>query len=668
MVSTVEASAPARPSWASFGHRPALDGIRAVAAIAVVLFHADMPGFDNGYAGVDVFFVLSGFLITSLIAREVWSRRRLDITTFYARRMRRLLPAALLVLLVTAVLYQWWASPLAVAENRFSFVAATLYFANWFFLARSQDYFAAETDPSPVLHYWSLSVEEQFYIVWPLVALALLLAVIARKHLAAPIVGIMAIGSIVILIAMTATNPNEAYFSTLARAYQLLIGAILALLVLRREMRRNAPPVNPIAAQVLAWVSGIVLLAVCTNLASGISATNVGLISSFATVGLIAGLEYSRQSALARGLATPVPRALGRWSYSIYLWHWPVIVLAATVDLLPGRWWLRVPAVLITTIVLAWLTWVFVESRAMSINLKKPHIRKRVIVVGLVAVAATAAAMPLIMRVSPATSQLIETIEQGQGDADVTEEIIAGATTGSKVLLVGDSHALFWVEAMSELATEQEWQFMSVTQGGCPWPFIDSYANDGSKINECTAKLREPALAAAAEFQPDITILISRAILVRDVDIDGEVVPPEGPVWAADVDRGSREFLERLEPNTKSIVILEPLPETEESMADCLSTASDPLACAQPAYYQPGTKELRAVWERVGPEYGATVVDIGQLICPDGTCPAVIDGVITHRDAHHITVEFAAAIIDDLDALLRKEGIVLQEGRVGSGA
>ena len=133
-----------------------------MAALLVIVFHAGMPAFAHGYVGVDVFFVLSGFLITSLLARELVGTGRLRFVAFYARRVRRLLPAALFVLLVTAVVYQVTASQAAVAENRGGFIASALYYANWFFLSQSPDYFAEDVQPSPVQHYWSLSVEEQF--------------------------------------------------------------------------------------------------------------------------------------------------------------------------------------------------------------------------------------------------------------------------------------------------------------------------------------------------------------------------------------------------------------------------------------------------------------------------------------------------------------------------
>jgi peptidoglycan/LPS O-acetylase OafA/YrhL len=623
-----------------------------------------MPGFDNGYAGVDVFFVLSGFLITSLIAREVWSTRRLDIVAFYARRMRRLLPAALLVLLVTAVLYAWLAGPLAIAENRFSFVAATLYFSNWYFMSRAQDYFAVEASPSPVLHYWSLSVEEQFYIVWPLVALVILIAVIARKGVAAPVVGILALGSIAILFAMTATSPEGAYFSTLARAYQLLIGAVLALIALRGEMAGRRGLLHPRPARALAAISALVLVTVCTSLFSGLSPTYVGLVSAFASVGLIAGLEYSTESRLSGALSSRVPRTLGRWSYSIYLWHWPVIVLAGTAALLPSQWWVRVPLVLAVTLCLAWLTWNAIEAQALSVSLASPQAKRRVVVAGLVAVLATAAAMPLILRVPASANQVIEAIKESQPDSDSTGTSSGGTTSGRKVLLVGDSHAIFWVKAMSRLAEDQGWQFMAVTRAGCPWSAVESFTADGSRVEKCDERLRVPALHAAEEFRPDVTILISRAILVREINVDGVTVLPNGPGWKAEVEQGSRDFLARLAPYTESIVIFQPIPETQTSMVNCLAGQLDLDACSLPAYYQPGTDELRKAWEAVGAEFGASVVTIDEVICPAGACPAVVDGVVTHRDEHHITYAYAMSIVEELDALLRRQGVILQEGRV----
>jgi peptidoglycan/LPS O-acetylase OafA/YrhL len=149
-------------------YRPFLDGLRAVAVYLVVVFHAGSDRFSGGFVGVDVFFVLSGFLVTQLLLRDLVATGAVSFRRFYARRFRRLLPAAFVALVVTALVFSALASPVEVADAAGGFKASFLYSANWWFISQSSDYFGADLSASPVLHFWSLAVEEQFYVVWPL--------------------------------------------------------------------------------------------------------------------------------------------------------------------------------------------------------------------------------------------------------------------------------------------------------------------------------------------------------------------------------------------------------------------------------------------------------------------------------------------------------------------
>jgi peptidoglycan/LPS O-acetylase OafA/YrhL len=337
----VRAASPAAPSRRvpKFTHRPALDGLRAVAALLVTLFHADVPFLRGGFVGVDVFFVLSGFLITSLLLREIAANRRIDFVAFYARRARRLLPPAVLVLLVTAVLFHLLASPLQVALDRGGFAAAATYVSNWYFLGEAQDYFAHDQDPSPVLHYWSLSVEEQFYFVWPAVLLAIMVYVGFRTRSLAKVVVGIALVSFVYAFIVNIDEPMLSYFGTFARAYQLLLGALVAIWVFRREVPLEGPPprVDPRLAVLAPMGFAAILLASLTVFREE-GPLQLGLIAAVGTAALLVGLELNSREGLARTLSHPRLRRLGDYSYSMYLWHWPVIVLLSIVGFLPTFW------------------------------------------------------------------------------------------------------------------------------------------------------------------------------------------------------------------------------------------------------------------------------------------------------------------------------------------
>jgi len=240
------------------GFRGDVEGMRALAIVAVVLCHAGVGIFAGGYVGVDVFFVISGFLITRLLLGEVERTGTISLRGFYARRARRLLPQSALLLAVVAALSIVLFSPVRAVEVSGDIFSSALYTANWHFAAQSVDYFSQGQEPSPVLHLWSLAIEEQFYLFWPTV---LLLATwrarrrgrSPRPALAATL-ALACAASLLLGIQLTEAQPVSAYFSSLGRAWELGLGATLALL--------GAAALPRLAALALAWAGlGAILYA-----------------------------------------------------------------------------------------------------------------------------------------------------------------------------------------------------------------------------------------------------------------------------------------------------------------------------------------------------------------------------------------------------------------------
>jgi peptidoglycan/LPS O-acetylase OafA/YrhL len=653
----VTPAAPAQSRTSPFEHRPSLDGLRAVAALLVLLFHAGTPWFDYGYTGVDVFFVLSGFLITSLLVRELRDSGRLRFVSFYARRVRRLLPSALLVLLVTAVAYELVASPAAVAEARGGFVGAAAYFANWYFLGQSHDYFAQEAHPSPVVHYWSLSVEEQFYLVWPVLLLGLVL-VLRRSGIRLDVVAAgLAAGGLVYAGVVAHGDPMASYYGTGSRAYQLLLGATVALICFRQERSRRShrPPTAGPARGLFAPAGLFVLVAAGTSLFPGDSTFWHGAAAAAGTAFLVYGLEHLPSSGTARLLSWGPARAVGAWSYAAYLWHWPVIVIGDEAGVLPSAWYLRTPLIVTVTLLLSAATYRLVEQRARRVTLRT-FPRQRLVALGGVAVAAVAAfAFPAVLRVDARAQALIEEAKAGTNDLAAIRTNRAGAPT---VFVIGDSHAETLLPAFARLAREEGFSLVDVTEWACPWARVQATQN-GVPI-DCES-FRRKALRVAAREHPDIAILVSRSIVKRPLEIDGALVDPGGPGWIAEVDHGTVSFLADLKPLVGSIVVVEPLPETSEPMIYCLTTGADPDSCSLPAISQPGTDELEARWEDMP---GISAISVDDLICPLGTCPAMVHGIQTHRDAHHLAGKYARYLAHPLDAYLRARGVVLPTGEV----
>jgi peptidoglycan/LPS O-acetylase OafA/YrhL len=312
---------PGSPS-AAWTHRADIEGLRAIAVVLVVLFHAQLGPFSGGFVGVDVFFVLSGYLISGLLLRELAQTGSISLSAFYARRIRRLLPAALLVLLVTMTASVLWLPPLLVPGVAGDVAAAAAYVSNMGFAVQATDYFAYGQSPSPVLHYWSLGVEEQFYLFWP--ALLLFIAWIARGrgHRVGLAVAGITTSSFLLSLWLTSTNAPWAFFSLPTRAWELGLGAIVAI----GSTRIAQVPVR--LASTAGWL-GLAMI-VTAGLLFDESTPFPGTAAVLPTVGaalvVIGGLHGTR-SGPSLVLGRSGPRFLGRVSYSLYLWHWPVLVI-----------------------------------------------------------------------------------------------------------------------------------------------------------------------------------------------------------------------------------------------------------------------------------------------------------------------------------------------------
>ncbi|GIF47057.1 peptidoglycan/LPS O-acetylase OafA/YrhL [Asanoa ferruginea] len=309
-------------SGARFPYQPALDGVRAFAVLAVLLFHGGVAFLPGGFLGVDAFFVLSGFLITSLLLVERSATGRTDLVAFWGRRARRLLPALLLVLATVALVSRFLLPPTELPALRLDSLAGVAYLANWRMMLRGGDYFAATGSPSPLQHTWSLGIEEQFYLIWPLIFIALM-SLAAGRRLLLVVCGVGAVASAAAsFFLFSAADVDRVYYGTDTRAVALLIGCGLAVLVSDRVASGGQHRVLGTLA-----VGGVVVTGLVWALADGSSPWlyRGGLtLVALGTAAVIAHAVISPRSPTARVLGVLPLVLIGRISYGLYLWHWPL--------------------------------------------------------------------------------------------------------------------------------------------------------------------------------------------------------------------------------------------------------------------------------------------------------------------------------------------------------
>ena len=510
------------------GRQPALDGLRAVAVGAVLFFHGGVAAAPGGFLGVDVFFVLSGYLITMLLLREQQLTGRIALGAFWARRARRLLPALFFVLVAVALYAAFLVEPQARLSLRLDGLATLGYVGNWRQLGADGGYFAQGATPSPLRHTWSLSIEEQFYLVWPLVVVALLrgralTAGRVRRVLAVAVIG--ALLSAVLMAVLVGGDVSRVYYGTDTRAQSVLVGCALAALL---RLRRPAAPAHLRAVALAGWLGLAGVLAAMVAVAGTDPRLYDGglLLFDTAVAALLAAVVLAPDGSLARLLSVgPLP-ALGRISYGVYLWHWPVfVVMTAEGTGLEGLTLLALRLGL--TLALAVLSWRLVERPVLGgaltgwrARLSLPVTAAAVLVVLLVATRAatepsTAAAAPGSVVTVPA-----------HGSVPVAHAERAGAGPRRphpgplRVLLLGDSVALTLGQALPDypgLSVASEAILGCGLARGTPYRYFGSVRDEPPQCETWPQRWSE----ALARTDPDVVAVLVGRWEVMDRMRDG---------------------------------------------------------------------------------------------------------------------------------------------------
>ncbi|WP_299441477.1 acyltransferase family protein [uncultured Phycicoccus sp.] len=669
-----------------------VEGLRALAVGLVLAYHAGL-GPPGGFVGVDVFFVVSGFVITTQIVREVEQTGRLRIAAFYARRARRLLPAAGLVLAATAGA-TWWLAPLTQRGVFGSDIAAAAgYVVNWLFAKRSVDYLAEDLEPSPVLHFWSLSVEEQFYLVWPTAVVVLIWLLtrsrrpVSRRALGVGLTAGIIVPSLAFSILYTAVEPGRAFFVTPTRLWEMGIGALVALGA--RRWARLAPS----AAVALGWL-GLLALAASALLvdASTPWPGSAALAPTLATAAVIvAGFAAGRHGP-ERLLGRPTMVWVGGLSYSLYLWHWPVLRVADWSGVetdIGGGSLVAGSAAIGVSVVLAWLSYRFVEHPIRTSEALRSRVRGSLVMGAVISVLAasigvlmyvaseadaarrghrTVAALPgqtlevpaaltaahppvLYDRLTPtplgATRDLDPVYARGcqtETTSDEVVECVVGDPGGMlEVAVVGDSKMGQWASIVGRIGERRGWRVAVYTKSGCP-AVEATVPIDGEPYRTCQVWGERVLDRLTGATAPDVVVTTSA---------QSTAFAPDGRTSRAEYTAALTRTWERVVAAGAVVVAVSDTPSPDRDVLpvyECVAQhEADPDACTWPARTSPGSRVLRAATEATA---GATYADLDPWVCPGGLCRGQYRNVLTYRQGSHITATFAATLEAPLEAAL----------------
>jgi peptidoglycan/LPS O-acetylase OafA/YrhL len=662
-----------------------IQGLRAIAVGLVVLFHIRPDRVPGGFVGVDVFFVVSGFLITGMLAREIERTGRLSLIGFYARRARRLLPAATSVLALVGLASLVFLPQISWQGTAQELAASTLYVENIWLYLNSIDYLARDGSPSPLQHYWSLSIEEQYYIVWPLLLLILvkLRGAVGSRRAAIALAALLLAISLTWSVVVAAGDAQAGYFQTGTRIWELTVGALAALLLSRPSGGFAAAAWPEPVGAVLAGlgIAGIVLAAFAFDRATAFPGA-AALLPTVATALVILAGSRTSFGHSPWLLGTAPFQYLGTLSYALYLWHWPVILFFR--QLADREPTLGDGAVIVAiSIALAQLTKSLIED-PLRYGLGRRGLVRTFASSGAFMAACLCLAGAVLFYVMRQEAALLAlgadraqhpgalVLTGGAADRSFASGFAPALLVAKKdvpriyrqgcqvslggveprpcefgakdgvlrVALVGDSHAAQWLPALEEMARLRHWRIVTHTKSSCP--FIGT-------------PIESPNAASCAEWNRRV---VRRIIDTRpDVVVTSLIYNYTVPGAAADTNERLAEGLEKAWSQLASqgigVVAIRTTPHFSYDVPDCVAAhehdadrcglakdeavlAVDPITLA--AMRSPGV----------------TMVDMNGFICPADRCSPIVGNVLVYRDKHHLTATYAATLASALEPFVLK--------------
>ena len=637
--------------------------------LAVVAYHVWPDLLPGGFAGVDVFFVISGFLITRLLLKELHATGRLHLVKFWARRARRILPAASLVLLATAIAAPLAMSPLDLLRTGGDIQAAGVFMQNWRLAANAMDYFQQDTNANAVMHFWSLAVEEQFYLVWPMVLICI---AFGGRALAVGLSTAECLFGVVVLIWLlsfglscyfTSELPPWAFFGTFTRAWQLASGALLALLVTRSVFISRKVRGATLVLAMTFLVASFVFITPETAYPGWLA-----LVPTVATCCLIGfGSKETETYQAQRLLLQPTLRFLGRVSFSWYLWHWPFLTIGVLA--FDDAGFLERGLFALAALIAAIGTFKYVEN---PIRFHPQLMRSSFLslLVGVALVGLCVSAGRGLTAYGAASSIVL-------GDGSLLDpQHVAGdkpfvyrdgchlevrqtqygscdygaGSSSNAVVLFGDSHAAQYFPALKEAADKLGWRLLSRTKSACP--SIDVLNWHWNRYYEECQRWRENVLAEIREIKPAVVILANSSAFKFLENEKGRLVHAERAV--TQVAEGEREIAATILASHATVILLRDSPILPESPIECLllnPKAEERCAWSRGSVLKPiryPYASLDTANKRV------RVIDFANSLCGTKTCTAVRNGTVVMHDEEHLTASFAKTLAPSFVELLKQ--------------
>jgi len=652
----------------SKGFRADIEGMRGVAVLLVVLFHSGVPGFAGGFIGVDVFFALSGYLITGVILHELEKNGRLSFRNFYARRARRLLPAAGFAAVSTVVLGIFLYSPVELAKYAKWASYTSVYAGNYMFMRDALNYFASDVGMNPFLHTWSLAVEEQFYLFWPALIALTLMATKSKRWLAVVLVAMSSV-SLALCIFLTHYRAPWAFFSLPTRAWEFGLGGLGCLLPERLVRGKGA-------VAVFGWLGFTAVLAAGCLFSQQTSFP--GFAAALPVVGtitvLIAGMTGIGTGPDALLGIAPL-QYLGRLSYSWYLWHWPVLILASL--RFPGITWPGKLLAATVALVIANITFLMIEQ---PIRFHPFLMARPALSLGLVPLVAAAGISFSALGQAIATRALHSEPQASfwaaendprvlfdahcltaSGSARLAECKYGERSSDATIVLFGDSHAEHWFPAVNQLALDNHWRLVTMLKSSCPAADVDVFNTTFRRDDRECVTWRKAALSRIADLEPHLVIISESDGPVADParSARSHAISPEA--WKS----GLRSTFGYLAAHRVRTILIADVPRPGFDVPTCLSRAIarnvSAETCSIPRSAAFNEEAREAEHAAISGFKNAHFLDFTDTFCTSQTCETMVGGQVVFRDGDHLTSAFSHS----LAPLLEQEVAAVTAGSAG---